>query len=237
MDLRIFVVEPHSLQRRLLHDSLQATPGIAIAGEAATVVETEPPECDLILINTTQALKEPAALAEAVDRLGAGVVLFDARPALVIPRTLRQSGVVLFDARPTRQVFLATLRLPVRGYVAFDHLSTRDFRQALLVIAHGGCVLDPYVSEALMARLRDAELSRESQTAVSADLTGREMEILSLVRQGLSNKEIAFRLGIRLGTVRAHLRSVFRKLDVTSRVGAVAAVFSRRDDDTRLSTG
>jgi len=57
----------------------------------------------------------------------------------------------------------------------------------------------------------------------AGELTDREHEVLQFVRLGLSNKEIAMRMTISLGTVRAHLRSIFRKLDVTSRAGAAAS--------------
>ncbi|MDQ3210470.1 MAG: LuxR C-terminal-related transcriptional regulator [Actinomycetota bacterium] len=53
-------------------------------------------------------------------------------------------------------------------------------------------------------------------------LTSREREVLSLVRQGLTNREIAHRLGITSGTVRSHLEHAFAKLGVGTRTAAVA---------------
>lgn len=58
-------------------------------------------------------------------------------------------------------------------------------------------------------------------------LTGREREILQLVREGLTNREIAARFVISAGTVRSHLENIFEKLDVHTRTAAVARAFAR----------
>jgi len=57
--------------------------------------------------------------------------------------------------------------------------------------------------------------------ALSRQLTPRELEIVPLVTEGLSNKEVAARLGISSSTVKVHLRHVFRKLEVDGRVALV----------------
>jgi len=79
-------------------------------------------------------------------------------------------------------------------------------------------VLRPYLSairERWERRFRPATL-----------LTRRETEILQLVREGLTNREIAARLFVSAGTVRTHLENVFEKLDVHTRTAAVALAFS-----------
>ncbi len=59
-------------------------------------------------------------------------------------------------------------------------------------------------------------------------LTGRELEVLGLIREGLTNREIGDRLVIAPGTVRTHLENIFEKLDVHTRTAAVARAFSAR---------
>ena len=69
----------------------------------------------------------------------------------------------------------------------------------------------------------------------TAELTDREMEVLALVGRGLANKQIARALGIREGTVKAHLTSVFQRIGVRDRTSA--ALWARThlpDDDQRL---
>jgi len=72
-----------------------------------------------------------------------------------------------------------------------------------------------------LARLR----TRWERAPRPARLTERELDVLELVAQGLTNREVAARLFISTGTVRTHLEHVYEKLGVRSRAGAVAAAF------------
>ena len=95
-------------------------------------------------------------------------------------------------------------------------LPARDFIEAIKLISNGGHYLPQDAS-----RLEDAPtppgLSR---------LTGRERDVLNLLREGPSNKQIANLLGIEEVTVRLHLRGIFRKLGAKNRVQAVAKVIT-----------
>lgn len=68
---------------------------------------------------------------------------------------------------------------------------------------------------------------RAQSLARSLPLSRRELEVLSLAAQGLNNAEIARHLVVSIRTVHAHLRSIYRKLDVHSRTAAAAALLSR----------
>lgn len=72
---------------------------------------------------------------------------------------------------------------------------------------------------------RIAQQLAESMTG--SQLTSREMEILKLVVDGMGNKLIARRLGIAVGTVKSHMKSIFDKLDVESRTQAIAVSIRR----------
>jgi DNA-binding CsgD family transcriptional regulator len=72
-----------------------------------------------------------------------------------------------------------------------------------------------------LARLR----ARWERAPRPAQLTERERDVLELVSQGLTNREVAARLFISSGTVRTHLEHIYEKLDVRTRAGAVAAAF------------
>jgi len=72
-----------------------------------------------------------------------------------------------------------------------------------------------------LARLR----ARWEPALRPAQLTERELDVLELVAQGLTNRQVAARLFIATGTVRTHLEHVYEKLGVRTRAGAVAAAF------------
>lgn len=92
-----------------------------------------------------------------------------------------------------------------------------SFAQAVVHVAQGGAVLTPELARRLctMPRLPEAE------PAGASGLSGRERQILSLAASGLRSREIAQRLAISSDTVSAHLKNVYRKLQVHSRTHAV----------------
>jgi len=95
-----------------------------------------------------------------------------------------------------------------------------------------GCGLDEIVAGVRAVHRGERYLSgdvaaRLAESVSEESLTHREEEVLRLVVEGLCNKAIARRLGIAVGTVKSHLKSVFGKLDVESRTQAVAAVERR----------
>jgi len=138
------------------------------------------------------------------------------------------ASIVLFGARPDIDLLIETAPAHLRGYLSFNHLSDEEFARSLDIIAHGGAVIEPVSAALLLDRLageRNAHAAFQPQTSVT-EMTAREEEVVEFVRRGLSNKEIAQQMAISLGTVRAHLRSIFRKLEVTSRAGAAAKSMS-----------
>ena len=160
-------------------------------------------ECDVFLVNTS-------LLASELDVL------------LATSATCPQACFVLCGSQPDLAALLSVVPLPVRGFLSFSHLAREEFRYHLSVIAHGGAVIEPMTARLLLDHLRKLPLTSPSEAATTG-LTAREQEVLALVRRGLSNKEIALHMRISFGTVRAHLRNIFRKLDVTSRAGAAVS--------------
>jgi DNA-binding NarL/FixJ family response regulator len=206
VQLRLLVIEPHASVRRLICESVTATEGLCLSGAAASIQELDcqtEEEIDIVLLNASLLQQEVAEVHELAARCP-------------------QASVVLFDSHAELAPLLEAIDLPVAGFLIFNHLATEDFQHALKVVAHGGAVIDPYTAQMLLEYLRDLHLPSTGEVEATARLTDREHEVLGLVREGLSNKEIAQQLGIGPGTVRAHLRSIFRKLEVSSRAGAVA---------------
>jgi DNA-binding CsgD family transcriptional regulator len=101
----------------------------------------------------------------------------------------------------------------VRGFFLVRGVRDRDFDERDRSVL---TVLRPH-----LATVRE----RWERQHGAPGLTGRELEVLRLVREGLTNPEIAERLMIATGTVRTHLENIFEKLDVHTRTGAVARAF------------
>jgi DNA-binding NarL/FixJ family response regulator len=106
--------------------------------------------------------------------------------------------------------------------------------EAVRHVREGGCALDPRLTKRLFEYLTPNATAVSLSGAAGLEgaalraLSPREVEVLQLLCHGLRNKQIAARLGVTIGTVKTHLRHIFRKLNVDDRTGAVLAALQVR---------
>jgi DNA-binding NarL/FixJ family response regulator len=141
---------------------------------------------------------------------------------LAVLREMRRrqfaTRVVILTAALSESDLLEAVRLGVRG-VILKEMAPRLLLQCLRKVHAGGhWVENRAVRDALETVLRREAGAREA----AALLTQREIELVRMVAQGLRNREIAGRLHITEGTVKTHLRNVYRKLELENRVGVRA---------------
>jgi DNA-binding NarL/FixJ family response regulator len=130
--------------------------------------------------------------------------------------------ILVISAWTTEESILGALRAGATGYV----LKERDDLEVSLSIRsvlRGGAPIDPFIARRILMLLPTGELRKPDQPAGAevAVLSAREGEILELVSQGLSNREIAEQLTISRYTVECHIKHIYRKLEVSSRTRAV----------------
>jgi DNA-binding NarL/FixJ family response regulator len=131
------------------------------------------------------------------------------------------SKVVLLGRDEPEEGVLDCLQAGARGYLARDQ-SLSDLRLAIEAVSQGDTVCTPRIAHSLCDRL--ARLGRERRRRTRLDyltLTPRELEILTLVSEGLSNQEIARRLFLSVHTVKNHVHKILDTLGVPSRWAAV----------------
>jgi len=105
------------------------------------------------------------------------------------------------------------------GYIVRDD-TVEDMLAAIRAAQKGNALVSPEIASALMERVSElAGMFADLETGVieSADLTSREVEVLKLLGQNLTNQGIAERLVIEVGTVKNHVHSILNKLDVSTR--------------------
>jgi DNA-binding CsgD family transcriptional regulator len=112
---------------------------------------------------------------------------------------------------------LETLELMVAQARAYERALPPDNYPARAAVAALGELARQALNEA-----RDLHVTLESTPTLDHDLSPREMEVLVLAARGLTNKEIAYRLGISERTVQFHMNSIFNKTGTSSRTEAVA---------------
>lgn len=161
---------------------------------------------------------------------GAEVVLLDADlPNAIgvtrhVVREATHLRVVALGLRETDHDVVAWAEAGLAGFVSRDQ-SIGDLVSAICRVAKGELVCPPRIASALMSRVSILGYGRrEHAETPTTPLTYREREIALLVEQGLSNKEIAHRLGIQLATIKTHVHHILEKLGVRRRIqiGALA---------------
>ena len=132
----------------------------------------------------------------------------------------RQVGVLILSAFDDDPYVLAVLQAGANGYV-LKTASPMDIIQAVRDVAAGKSALDPEITQKVMAQLVG---HHEGPTV--EQLTDRELEVLTLVGRGYTNKAIGVQLGISDRTVQGHLARIFNKLSASSRTEAVMRAVS-----------
>ncbi len=195
--IRVVIVDDHMVVRSGLEQLLATTADIDIVGSAANGVE---------------ALERVASLAPDVVLMDLSMPEMDGIEATRrITLDHPASRVLVLTSFSDRVRILDALSAGADGYV-LKHADPDDIAAAIRTIHGGGSPLDPKAARTLLDSRRAGRDTPQ--------LTGREREVLLLVRDGLANKQIARRLGIAERTVKAHLTSVFQRLGVADRTQA-----------------
>lgn len=114
------------------------------------------------------------------------------------------------------------LRAGASGFVLKDS-SAEELIRAVRAVARGDCYLDPAVTARVLTTYRKA--ASPSHHHAPADLTARELDVLTLIAKGCSNSEIADELSISGVTVKSHIGRIFVKLDLRDRAAAIVYAY------------
>ena len=207
--IRLVIVEDHPLIRDGLRTMLERQPDMLLVGEtefgdeAIQLVEEQAPDVvllDLLLDNSPlsglETLKRLTATSPSTHVLVLSAYSDD---DLVFPALLNGAIGYMLKRGETDEV-LDAVRGAAKGYYHLHPLVIRKLLERLQV--PNGATPDPCEAEAL---------------PVSDKLTDREREILPLLAQGMTNKDIAARLTIAAPTVKTHVSNILRKLGISSR--------------------
>jgi DNA-binding NarL/FixJ family response regulator len=198
--IRVLIVDDHAVVRRGLRMFLDLIDDIEVVGEASdgseAVAKARSLAPDVVLMDL---------LMPNLDGLGAIAAIKSAQP---------QIEIVAVTSFIEEEKVTAALEAGASGYLLKD--AEAEEVAAAIRAAHDGEVhLDPQVARLLAQRMRE----RRTQPQVEP-LTEREREVLSLVGQGSSNKEIASALFITERTARTHVSNILGKLGLSSRTQA-----------------
>jgi DNA-binding NarL/FixJ family response regulator len=138
-----------------------------------------------------------------------------------------ESRVIMMDLLPVQEDIVEFVSAGVSGFIMKD-ATLEDLVNTIRTVAKGAHVLPPRVTGTLFSRIaRDAIARGRPEALHAVRMTPREREVINLIAEGLSNKEIAARLHIATYTVRSHVRNVMEKLMLHTRLQIAA--YAHRD--------
>ncbi|MDZ4865424.1 MAG: response regulator transcription factor [Gemmatimonadota bacterium] len=146
--------------------------------------------------------------------------------AETIKQQFPQSKVIIMDLPPVREDILEFVNAGVSGFL-LKEATVEDLVSTIRAVAEGAHVLPPEMTSTLFSQIAKEALVRgRAVAAESVRMTSREREVIGLIGEGLSNKEIAKRLNIATHTAKSHVRNVMEKLALHTRLQIAA--FSHR---------
>lgn len=214
---RVLVLEKSDLRRAGILDLLAENPAVEVVGVARSLNEA----CRLLSL-------APGDIRPHVVVLGCSR---DDATAALMCRTLKDrvpdAAIVAIADEPGSPAPGVVLRAGARGYVLSDR-APAGLALSVSAAAAGGTFLDPDAAQTLLSETptaddADAPRPGAADEVAAGVLTEREMAALDLVAAGLSNQQIARRLSISQGTVKAAIQGVLRKLGAENRTEATSA--------------
>ena len=205
-DIRVLLVDDHPMVREMVRIACAARPGLSVVGEASDGFE---------------ALRQCRNLSPDVMVLD---LFMPGMDGFGVMRRLRTEGsrphiLILTGSEDSADVF-ESLRLGVDGYLQ-KTVPLEEITAAIEAVGTGTQVFSVEVERRALAKLGEhARRARDSARTLDG-LTGREREVLRLIAEGLSTRQMASRLGLSDRTVETHIGNIYQKLDVRTRVQAV----------------
>ncbi len=211
--IKIMLVDDHNLVREGFAKMLELEDDFVVIGQAASAEE---------------------ALSKAV-KLKPDIILMDIKlkdingieATRLIKQKIPEAEVIILSMYDEEEYVREAVRAGATGYVLKD-ITQEELIRNIKIVYSGGSYIQPSLARKVLRELAGEGSKTSSSTKSSIKtLSEREIEVLQLVADGKSNKEIASILTISEKTVKAHLRSIFRKLEVGDRAQAVATAMRR----------
>jgi two-component system response regulator DegU len=209
IEANVFLATENRLLRDTLARLLRKQSGIRVAGMVANTEnisgQVQESACDVVLTDFSPGSSN-SLLLHALHEENS------------------QLKIILIGMEDDPEIFMNAVRLGARGYVLKD-ASALEIVTAIRRVGRGEAICPPNLCMVLIEHVWNEErrklLSSGAAGAISSRLTHRQVQLMNLVADGLSNKEIATSLNLSQYTVKNHLRRVMRQVEATSRYDAV----------------
>jgi DNA-binding NarL/FixJ family response regulator len=199
--LRILIVDDHDLMRRGVRTLLESHAGWEVCGEAKTgreaVQMSEELKPDIIILDISMPDLNGVEAAKRIRKTSAGV------------------EILILSMHYSEQLIREIVDAGVRGYIVKSD-SDRDLLIAVETLAKHKPFFTPRATEVILGNFSTGGPAAPVPELVSGRLTSREREIVQLLAEGKSSKEVASSLGISVKTAETHRANIMRKLELHS---------------------
>ncbi|MER5436690.1 response regulator transcription factor [Streptomyces sp. NPDC002588] len=203
--IRVFLLDDHEVVRRGLADLLDAEPDITVIGDAGTVDHA---------LARGPALRPDVAVLDVRLPDGDGISV-----CRELRSQMPELACLMLTSFDDEEALLDAIMAGAAGYV-LKQIKGSDLVSAVRTVASGQSMLDPATTARLMRSLRADPVESPSVPSELASLSPRERDILALIGDGLTNREIGKKLYLSEKTVKNHISRLLAKLGVQRRVQA-----------------
>jgi DNA-binding NarL/FixJ family response regulator len=204
--IRVFVADDHRLFREGLISLLNGMPEVCVVGQASDGLE--------VLASVPQANPQVVLMDLRMPRMGGH------QATRALRRSLPQVQIVVLTVSEKDDDLFEAVKGGARGYL-LKTASSAELLQTIQAVARGDACIAPAMAGRLLEEFSGGS-GRRGRPRTPTHLTQREVEVLTLLAGGSSNREIAERLVITENTVRTHLTNILEKLHLKNRLQAVA---------------
>ena len=202
--------------------------------EGLSVMLKEQPDLKVVASpGSSDAVKLAAKIRPAVILLDLGLRSQNSLRLLAfLKKSAPDARVIGMDLVPVQEELVQYVEAGVCGFVLKD-ATFKDFLRTIRSVARGANVLPPPLTGSLFSQIVEhATRKRKGNPFAAVKMTGREREVIGLIAEGLSNKEIARRLNLATDTVKSHVHNILEKLALHTRLEI--ATFAHTDDSYTL---
>ena len=212
MPIQVLLADDHKLLREGLRRILELDGEISVVGEAGDGAEAV----------RLAGVLNPEVVVMDINMPGMNGVEATRAIKAQFPRI----AVLVLTIHEDREYLLEVLKAGAAGYVLKD-IDPDRLMEAIRLVHAGESVVAPGLTSKLIAELNTGS-RHETPSTPDNPLSAREQEVLQLMAEGIGNREIADRLFVSEKTVKNHVTSIFRKLDVSDRTQAVVQAVKRK---------
>jgi DNA-binding NarL/FixJ family response regulator len=201
--IKLAIVEDNRLLREGLSVMLKAQPDIKVVASLSNG--------DALLGGGR--LKPDIVLLDSVLRSHSSLRLIQS-----VRAALPEARIIVMDLAPIQPSLVEYVQAGVAGFVLKD-ATFKEFLHTIRAVAQGRKVLPPMLTSSLYSEIAaHAAEKRKGNPFKSIRMTGREREVIELIAEGLSNKQIAGRLDLAVDTIKSHVHNILEKLQLHTRL-------------------